>query len=218
MAQAKTEYTEVVMTDGRTVKFAGKKKLDKDYLFDQSKIQLDGDTLMLSPGAVSVRLDFRNGETRKYQLPLTLLAQFAGHGGIQKFGDNLAASAEKPMSEDDMVLASDDLFSDISKGEWGKGRAEGGGGVSGASIVVQALCEKFGKPVEAIKAFIEKRLADSKARDGENALTRAALYAGYRASPELQPIIKRLEDEKAAKEASKQKIDVSGDFAALEQA
>lgn len=216
MAEAKkTEYQDVVMTDGRTVKFAGKRKLNKETVVDESKISLDGDTLMISSGAVSVRMDFRNGETRLLPLPLSLIARFAGHGGEQKFGDNLAASAEKPMSEDDMVLATDDLFADISKGEWGKGRAEGGGGVSGASIVVQALCEKFGKPVEAIKAFIEKRLADSKARDGDAALTRAALYAGYRASPELQPIIKRLEDEKAAKEASKQKIDVSGDFAAM---
>lgn len=217
MAEAKkTEYLDVVMKDGRTVKFAGKRKLNKETVIDESKIQLDGDSVMLQPGAVSVRLDFRNGETRTMALPLSLLARFAGHGGEQKFGDNLASPADKPMSEDDMVLATDDLYSDVSKGEWGKGRAEGGGGVSGASIVVQALVEKFGKPVEAIKAFIEKRLADSKVRDGDNALTRAALYAGYRASPELQPIIKRLEDEKAAKEASKQKVDVSGDFAELQ--
>lgn len=223
-AKTKTEYEDVTMTDGRVVKFAGKQKLKKEYIIDPTKYTLDGDTLMVESGAVSLRFDFRNGETRTKAIRNNQLGDrgpallvFAGHGGEQKGGDNLASKADDPMSIEDMVIATDDLFTEIEGGSWGKGRAEGGGGVSGASIVIKALMEKFGKPVEAIKGFIEKRLADSKARDGENALTRAALYAGYRVSPELAPIIKRLEEEKAAKEASKQKIDVSGDFAALSE-
>lgn len=210
----KTEYETVKMADGREVKFAGKRRLEKEYIIDEGKIQLDGDTLVIGKGAVQARFDWRDGQTRTYDVPLALVAQAAGHGIVQKGGDNLAAPADKPLSFDDQVLATDELFSDLATGSWTQKR-EGGGAVSGASIVVMALMERFGKSADAIKAFIEKRLADSKARDGDAALTRAALYAGYRASPELQPIIKRLEEEKAAKEASKQKIDVSGDFAAL---
>jgi hypothetical protein len=131
-----TEYTEVAMTDGRKVSFAGKRKVNKETLIDESKIVIEGDVMQIQAGAISVRMDFRNGATRTMPLPLTLLAQFAGHGGEQKFGDELATTADKPLSEEDMVIAIDDLNTEIQAGKWGRGRASGGGGVSGASIVV----------------------------------------------------------------------------------
>lgn len=217
MAEAKkTEYEDVTMTDGRVVKFAGKQKMKKEHIIDAGAFTLDGDTLMVSPGAVSIRLDFRNGETRTYPLPVggdAGILKFAGHGGEQKFGDNLASKADDPMSLDDMVQNSDDLAADIASGVWSKGRAEGGGGIAGASIVVMALMEKYSKTREFIMDFVEKRLATLKAQGQET--TRAALYAGYRASDALAPIITRLEAEKKAKEAAKAKIDVSEDLAAL---
>ena len=73
-----TEYTEVAMADGRSVKFAGKRKVNKEVIIDESKVTLDGTTLMIAAGAVSVRMDFRNGDTRLLPLPLSLFAHFAG--------------------------------------------------------------------------------------------------------------------------------------------
>ena len=56
----------------------------------------------------------------------------------------------------------------------GKGRAAGGGGVSGASIVVQAICEATGKDLATVKAYLEKKLA------ADPDLTRRALYDSFR--------------------------------------
>lgn len=191
-----TEYTEVTLTDGRKVSFPGKRKVAKETLIDESKIAVDGDTLTLSAGAVSIRMDFRNGETRTIALPLSLLAQFAGHGAEQKFGDELATSADKPLTEEDMVLAIDDLNAVVQSGAWGKGRAAGGGGVSGAGIVVQAICEATGKDLATVKAYLQKKL------DSDPALTRRALYDSFRvAGTKTGVIVKRMEDAKAVKVA-----------------
>ncbi len=192
--KAPTEVLAVTMTDGRVVNFAGKRKVSKETLIDDSKIVIDGDVMQLQAGAVSVRMDFRNGETRTMALPLALLARFAGHGGEQKFGDELATPSDKPLSEEDMVIAIDDLFSDISAGKWGKGRAAGGGGVSGASIVVKAIMEASGKDLATVKAFLQAKL------DADKDLTRQALYSSFRApGTKTGVIIKRMEEEKLAK-------------------
>ena len=167
--------------------------------------------MQIHAGAISVRMDFRNGETRTIPLPLSLLAKFAGHGGEQKFGDELAAPADKPLSEEDMVVAIDDLNSVIQSGKWGVGRAAGGGGVSGAGIVVRAVLEATnairtaaGKPpmdLAGIKAYLQKRLDDSEKRDGDAKLTRRALYDSFRVpGTPTGVIIERMEKEaKAAK-------------------
>lgn len=202
--KSKTEYTKVTLTDGREVQFAGKRKVNKETLIDESKIVIDGDVMQIQAGAVSIRMDFRNGDTRTYQIPLHLLAKFTGHGGEQKFGDELATTADKPLSEDDMVLAVDALYSEIEKGSWGKGRAAGGGGVSGASIVVQAICEATGKDLATVKAYLEKKLA------ADPDLTRRALYDSFRvASTKTGQIIKRLEEAKLAKTA---KVDADAEL------
>lgn len=193
-----TEYTEVTLEDGRKVQFAGKRKVNKEILIDDSKIAMDADAgiLQLSAGAVSIRMDFRNGSTRTMALPLSLFAQFAGHGGSQKYGDELASSAANPLSEDDMVLAIEALDKEIQAGNWGKGRAEGGGGVSGASIVVQAIMEVTGKDMATVKAFLDKKI------ESTEGLTRKALYDSFRvAGTKTGIVIKRMEDEKLAKNA-----------------
>lgn len=191
---SKTVYTEVLMTDGRKVNFAGKRKVNKETLIDESKIALDGDVVQLQSGAVSVRMDFRNGETRVIPLPLSLLARFAGHGGEQKFGDELATPADKPLSEDDMVVAIDDLNTIIQSGNWGKGRAEGGGGVAGAGIVVRAIMEAKSKDAATVKNFLQSIL------DRSPGLTRRALYDSFRAEgTATAAIIQRMEKEKATK-------------------
>jgi hypothetical protein len=208
VARPKAEVADVTMTDGRVVGFAGKRKVVKDTIIDDSKITVDGSTLMIADGAVAVRMDFRNGETRTMPIPLSLLAKFAGHGGEQKFGDELATTADKPLSEEDMVVAIDDLYAVISGGNWGRGRAcEGGGGVSGASIVLQAICEATGKDLATVKAYIQKKL------DADKDLTRRALYDSFRvATTKTGQIIKRLEEAKLAKTA---KVDADAELAGI---
>lgn len=196
VAKAKTEVAQITMSDGRVVGFAGKRKVNKETVLDESKIVVDGDVVQLQAGAVAIRMDFRNGETRLIELPLALLARFAGHGAEQKFGDELATTADKPLSEEDMVLAIDDLNASIQAGNWGRGRASGGGGVSGASIVVQAICEATGKDLATVKAYLQKKL------DADSGLTRRALYDSFRvAGTKTGIIIKRLEEAKLAKTA-----------------
>lgn len=174
-AKKTTEYLEVAMTDGRKVSFAGKRKVVKETVLDESKIVVEGDVMQVQAGAISIRMDFRNGETRLMPLPLSLLARFAGHGAEQKYGDELATTADKPLTEEDMVLAIDDLNAQIQVGKWGAGRASsGGGGVSGASIVVQAICQATGKDLATVKAYLQKKL------DADEGLTRRALYDSFR--------------------------------------
>lgn len=201
-AKAKTEVQQVQMIDGRVVGFAGKRKVNKETLIDESKITVEGDVAQLEAGAVSIRMDFRNGETRLINVPLSLLARFAGHGAEQKFGDELAAPADKPLSEDDMVLAIDDLNAQIQAGNWGKGRATGGGSVSGASIVIQAIMEATGKDLATVKTYIQGKLdAEAKKPEGER-LSRKAIYDAFRApGTRTGVIVKRLEEEKLAKTA-----------------
>lgn len=207
VTKSKTEYTEVTMTDGRKVSFAGKRKVNKETVIDESKIAIEGDVVQFEAGAVSIRMDFRNGETRLMALPLALLARFAGHGGEQKFGDELATPADKPLSEDDMVLAIDDLNALVQAGKWGAGRATGGGGVSGASVVVQAICEATGKDLATVKAYLQKKL------DSDPALTRRALYDSFRvAGTKTGVIIKRMEEAKLAKTA---KVDADAELAGI---
>lgn len=193
-----TEYTKVMMSDKREVSFAGKRKVNKETLIDESKIEVDeaGGLVQFQQGAVSVRMDFRNGETRTISLPLKLLAKFAGHGGEQKFGDELATTADNPLTEEDMVLAIDDLNSLVQQGEWGRGRATGGGGVSGAGTVVKAIMEATGKSLEDVKAYLQKRL------DADKDLTRRALYDAFRVrGTKTGEIIARMEDDKRKKDA-----------------
>ena len=204
VSKSKTEYTAVQMTDGRTVQFAGKRKVMKETVIDDSKLVVDGDVIQLQAGAVSIRMDFRNGDTRLIPLPLGLIARFAGHGGEQKFGDELATTADKPMSEEDMVIAIDDLNAVIQKGDWGRARAAGGGGVSGASLVVQAICEVTGKDLATVKAYLQKKL------DGDTSLTRRALYDSFRVTgTKTGIVIKRLEEAKLAKTA---KVDADAEL------
>ena len=195
-ARPKTEYLEVTMEDGRKVSFAGKRKLNKETLIDDSKIVIEGDVMQIQAGAVSIRMDFRNGTTRTFPIPLGMLAKFAGHGAEQKYGDELASPASNPLSEEDMVLAVEDLDKEIQAGNWGKGRSAGGGGVSGASVVVQAIMEATGKDLATVKDYLDKKIASTEG------LTRRALYDSFRvAGTKTGIIIKRIEDEKLAKTA-----------------
>lgn len=195
----KAEVTLVKMSDGREVGFTGKRKMVKETLIDDSKIALDSDTVTMQKGAVNVRIDFRNGETRLFALPVALMAKAAGHGGEQKLGDETAGEEKI----EDMILAVDDLLAVLNGGEWNrKGEA---GGFSGASIVIRAIMEATkdaegngGKTQEEVKAFLQGKL--DKAEKAGQKLTRRDLYDSFRnPNSKTGQIIERLEREDRAK-------------------
>ncbi len=166
VAKPKAEVTTVKLQDGRTVEFAGKRRMLK--------------TTTIDGGKVSVRLDFRNGETRTFVLPDSLLLQFAGHGAEQKLGDETAGTPDV----DDMVLEVDELIERLSKGEWGTVRAAGNG-MAGTSVLLRALVQLTGKPVDEVKAKLK----------GMSQAEKMAL----RNSAKVKPIVDQLEASKVAK-------------------
>ena len=126
----------VTMQDGRSVEFAGKRKLLKETI-------IEGDS-------VAVRLDFRNGETRTWTVPKDLVLRCAGHGAEQKLGDETAGTEDV----DDMVLAVDELIARLNKGPdfWITKRE--GGGMAGTSVLLRALVEFSGRTSEQVKEFL----------------------------------------------------------------
>lgn len=215
-AKAPREAENVKMKDGRTVEFVGKRKMLKETIIEQLLIKIGADGSVTIPkGAVKVRIDLRNGTTKTYTLPASLIAKFAGHGGEQKYGDELASPAEKPLSFDDMEVALDELDAQLQKGEW-RAPSEGGGGVAGASIVLRAIVEASeaaGKPrtLDQVKEFINKRLEAAKAK-GEK-LSRKDLYDSFRApATKTGQIIARMEKEELAKNV---KVDANAEMNAL---
>lgn len=184
-----TEVESVQMTDGRTVGFAGKRKMVKEILPD------------------AVRFDFRNGETRTFAIPDSLLIRLALHGAAQKIGDETAGVEEV----DDMLVAVDEAMKRLSAGEWGVQR-QASDGFSGASIVIRAIGQVTGKTADEVKAFLQKKLDDDKARGGK--LSRQALYASFRQSSTVGPVIEQLEKDKAKKSASVNADDLMGELTA----
>lgn len=167
-AASKREIETVSMSDGRKVDFVGKRKLLKETTIEN--------------GEVSVRLDFRNGETRTFTIPESLLLKFAGHGAEQKLGDETAGVDDV----DDMVLGIDELISRLEKGEWSTKR-EGSSGVAGTSVLLRALVEFSGKTVDQMREWLKDKSQQEK--------------LALRNSPKIRPIVERLEAEKAAKGA-----------------
>ena len=173
-----TQYTTVTMDDGREVQFAGKRKLIK--------------TSTITPdGAVEVRLDFVNGETRLFKLPDSLLLQFAAHGAEQKLGDEIAGLDDT----DDAVLAIDDLMERLTAGQWAAARESSG--LAGTSVLARALIAVTGKAPEAIKQFLASKTHAEK--------------TALRNNPKVLAEVQRIEAEKAAKGKGKNKPQVDTD-------
>lgn len=174
-----TEVESVKMADGRTVDFAGKKRLLKES------------TVAEDNKSVEVRLDFRNGQTRKITLNANspLLFRFAGHGVEQKLGDETAGLEDV----DDATEAVDDLIARLAKGEW-TSRVEGGG-FAGSSVLAQALVEYSGKTLDEVRAFLKDM--------------KQAEKMGLRQDPDIKPIVERIEAEKAAKASKDSKVDTA---------
>lgn len=184
MAKPEPTVETVEMTDGRLVDFSGKKRLLKESF--------------VKDGAVSVRLDFRNGETRTFTLPEDLKLKAAAHGTEQKLGDEISGVDDL----DDAVLAIDNLVDRLSAGEWNVKR-EGGSGMAGASILLKALVEVTGQDVAKVKEFLSGRTQAEK-----NAL---------RNDEAIRPVVQRLEAEKNKKQAEGAKVDTGSLLGALAQ-
>lgn len=199
----------VTMEDGREVAFAGTRKMNKTH-----EPQSDG--------SVSARVDFRSGQTvtvhitPDLQTPdgLSVLLLAAGHGLVQKLGDEAAGAK----SEDDAIEAVSSLATRLERGEW-YAPSEGGSGFSGSGTVVRALMEHTGQPQEKVREFLEKKLAalqaDAEAK-GEKAPTRAAMYQSFRRHAKIGEIIARMEKEKADKATPV--VDVDAEMEALKAA
>ena len=177
--KAATVVTQVTMTDGRVVPFAGKRKMVK--------------TVDITDGRLSVRFDFVNGETRTFTPPDNLILNFAGHGASQKIGDEAAGVEDI----DDIILATDAIIERLNNGEWGAARAAGDG-FSGANVVIRAIMEATGKDQVSVKAFLQGKL--DKAKEAGEILSRQALYQSFRRpGSKTGVIIERIEKEKATK-------------------
>lgn len=188
-AKAKREPAEVVeMVDGRSVEFAGKRRMLKENIFSDD-------------GAPGVRFDFRNGQTLTAWVPEQHRAYSAAHGYGQKLGDEVAGAKDEagnPVSEEDMYLAIEALHDRlVDSADWNKVRT-GEGGVGGAAVVLRAVMEVSGKPLTEVKALLDRKLAEYEARGQK--LTRAALYASLRnPTSRTGQVIERMEREKRAK-------------------
>jgi hypothetical protein len=182
--KAATVYTDITMEDGRIVKFAGNRKSDKTILTDT-----DGN-------ATGVRFDFANGKTHTLmfsEIPEGIALYACGHGIAQKAGDEYSGVKEI----DDMALAVEEIFKRLRAGDWAAAR-EAGDSTAGATIVIRALIEVTGKPIEFIKSFLNGKIEAAKAR-GEK-LSRQDLYNSFRhPTSKTGAVIKRLEEERLAK-------------------
>lgn len=200
--RAPTEVETVTMQDGRNVDFAGKKTMIKTITPAEG-------------GGVTVRFDFRNGETRSHTVVLNdpLLWDYVGHGLSQKAGDE-TAGIEKV---EDKVIAVETILEQLSRGEWSATR-ESGDSFSGASIVIRAICEVSKKSSAEVKAFLQGKLDASKAAaeaTGAKPLSRKALYDSFRRpGTEVAAVIERLERESAAKKAVVNADDLMGELTA----
>ena len=190
--KVKTEFVVVEMADGRKVTFTGKRKMLKD--------------VVKSENSVAVRFDFKNGETRLFEVPVSLALDFMGHGASQKIGDEASGIEEL----DDIIIAVDDIIARLNKGEWGATRAAGDG-FSGASVVIRAIMESTGKSQDDVKAFLQGKL--DKAKDAGQKLTRADLYAAFRnPTTKTGAIIERIEREKKSKSSVVNADDLLGEL------
>jgi hypothetical protein len=221
--KAKTEYEKVTMTDGRVVEFPKNRKLDKTSLVPG----VDGYT-----GPAAVRLDFANGETRLVEIPggsvvLEMLGEFeisdaekakvyhlfraAAHGYEQKLGDEMAYTPKKDEPEptlEDKIEWVDELIGRLKAGEWTVTREGGGGGLAGASTLIQALCELSGKSKDEIRDFLKTAGKDA---DGKPAPLSREERAAIRRTPAVKAKIEEIE----AAAAKAKGIDVTGSLGSL---
>lgn len=185
-AKPAADVETVKMEDGRLVEFPGKKRMLKDSF--------------ITDNVVTIRLDFRNGRTLTHTIRPDMLPKYAAHGGEQKLGDEIAGLKKEDGSEadiDDLVLVEEQLIERLENGEWTATRA--GDGMSGTSVLLQAIVTVTGKARDAVKTFLAGKTPKEK--------------AALRDSAKFREAVAQIEAERAAK---RPKIDVSAIEAEIE--
>lgn len=129
---------------------------------------------------ITVRLDFRNGKTISCQVPAILHLRAAAHGILQKLGDEAGSFKD---SLDDAFTAVEVMAERIVEGQWNAERSSDT--ISGQSLLVQALMEFRSKSAQEVKDFLKDKTKEEK--------------LAIKMNPKILPIIKRLEEERAAK-------------------
>jgi hypothetical protein len=219
----KTEYEKVTMIDSRVVEFPKNRKLQKESL-----IPGVGDYA----GPPAVRLDYANGETRLVEIPggavvLEMLGEFelsdaekakvyhlfkaAAHGYEQKLGDEMAYQPKKDEPEptlEDKIEWVDELIGRLKGLEWTVAREGGGGGLAGASTLIEALAALSGKTKEEMRDFLKTAGKDA---DGKP----APLSREERAAIRRVPAIKAKIEEIEAAQAKAKGVDVTGALGTL---
>lgn len=181
----------VLMEDGRKVVFVGKRQVLKDSLINGELFDSSSEPVDPTSNTLSVRLDFRNGSTRTYPINPVLLTNFALHGALQKYGDELAGGVKlddgtQSSDLDDWAATTDRLHERLAEGKWSIGRT--GDSMGGTSVLLKALIEASGKPIDELRAWLK----------GKSQKEKSAL----RNAPKIKPIVERIESEKASKSAA----------------
>lgn len=177
-------YEAVKMEDGTTVQFPGTRQTNRSISLDEGKME------------ATVRFDFRNGSVRTISsagLSKEVILRLLAHGLSQKVGDNFAGTKDV----DDIVLETDAMMEQLKAGNWGAIR-EAGDSMSGASVIIRAICEVKDRTADQVKKYLSDVLEAAKAR-GEK-LTRQMLYTSIRSiTSKTGVVIARMEREKAEK-------------------
>lgn len=168
-----TEVETITLENGRAEDFPGKRKMNK-YSF----VEGEGPDRKLG-----IELCFRNGAYRKFFLNPDLYDKFATHGAEQKYGDETAGLQD---NIDDMVEAVDQLHERLTAGDWKTTREASA--LAGTSVLIKALVEVMGKPVESVRQFLKDKSQAEK--------------LALRVNPRIKPVVERLESERANKVAS----------------
>lgn len=137
MATQPSNTVAVKMTDGRTVSFGQRQKLDKELLVRDGLVY-------------GVRFNFRNGESHILDLakvPVATRAQLTGHGGSQKVGDECADLD----SIEDMIEAVVAMIERLYTGNWTAERQ----GFAGQSILIEALIEVTKQTRDQVRAVLK---------------------------------------------------------------
>ena len=198
----------VTMSDGRVVSFLGAQGDKKAQRFSKDAlIRVNGDYKLFddaspeelakaTPGDIAFRFDFYNGTTRTYPVNPALGLFYVKHGGLQKYGDELAG--EKAEDLDDWAMTTDELDARVQAGDWTKTRV--GGDLAGKSILVKALMAYTGRSAQEMQEHIKGW--DKNARDQLSA------------DPDIKVHIDRIRQEMADRGP---KVDVAGLKAGLKK-
>jgi hypothetical protein len=145
VAKASAAQFDVTMPDGRKVTFSERTRMRKTIMIGEHN-------------AVSVRMDFANGETRTISLPHDLLVKAAGHGLSTKMSDEVAGLKDI----DDIVMEIESLKARIeAKNQWNS-ESRAGESSAGASNLAKAVAEVKNLPLAKVRDWLAQQDRASK--------------------------------------------------------